>query len=104
MEKRNAAEKAKYPVPALRDGGKRMARDSGEGVDTSWAAKLSRASPAAPELPPGVFVGAKVSHPIHGPGQVVALVEGSEGVNVRFVSKGQPFVTRVLGSKLKPLR
>lgn len=45
----------------------------------------------------------QVSHPIHGPGEVVALVEGSEGVNVRFLSQGQPFVTRVLAAKLKLL-
>lgn len=66
MEKRNAVEKAKYPVPVVSDGGKRMARDSGEGVDTSWAAKLARTSPVAPELPPGVSVGAKVRR--HGGG------------------------------------
>lgn len=60
MEKRDKAEKARYPVPALRDGGKRMARDSGEGVDTSWAAKLTSVAPNAPKLPPGVVVGAQV--------------------------------------------
>eukprot|EP00752_Nemacystus_decipiens_P014939 g13298.t1 len=90
-EKRDKAVKARYPVPDLRDGGKRLARDSGEEVDISWAAKMVSAAPEAPELPPGVVVGAQVSHPIHGPGQVVALVEGSEAVNVRFVSKGEPF-------------
>lgn len=60
MEKRDKAEKARYPVPALRDGGKRMARDSGEGVDISWASKLASAAPKVPELPPGVVIGAQV--------------------------------------------
>lgn len=46
----------------------------------------------------------QVVHPVHGPGEVVALVEGSEEVNVRFRSKGDEFIARVLGSKLKILR
>ncbi|CAN0070135.1 unnamed protein product, partial [Ectocarpus fasciculatus] len=104
MEQRKKVESAKYPVPALTDGGRRLARESGEGVDTSWAAKLVNAKPGTPGPPRGVVVGAQVTHPTHGRGEVVALVEGSEGVNVRFVSQGQPFLTRVLGSKLKLVR
>lgn len=60
MEQRKKVESAKYPVPALTDGGRRLARESGEGVDTSWAAKLVNAAPETPRPPRGVVVGAQV--------------------------------------------
>lgn len=42
----------------------------------------------------------QVFHRVHGPGQVVEFTEGSEWVNVRFVKKGQPYVTSVLCAEL----
>lgn len=49
------------------------------------------------------FCDGQVKHAVHGPGKVVALVEGADAVNVEFSFDGQPFVTRVVGSKLEVL-
>lgn len=57
---RDEAEKTRYPVRALRDGGARLAKDSGEGIDTSWAAKLRESTHGGQGLPSGVRVGAQV--------------------------------------------
>lgn len=52
-----------YPVPAVRDGGAKLAEESGENIDMSWAAKLwgseGTAGNSLELLPAGVQVGAQ---------------------------------------------
>lgn len=53
-------ENARYLATSLRDGRKRVAMDSGEGVDTPWPAKLFCAVLTAQESSPGGVVGTHV--------------------------------------------
>ena len=60
-EIRNELEMKRYPVPVVKDRGARLAEESGEGIDTSWAAKLVNSQTTDISLlAAGVRVGAQV--------------------------------------------
>ena len=84
QEARDKNEVAQYAIRAERDGGASLARDAGEDIDTSWAAKLADKPPlnSGAALAPEIVIGAEVrpAHPRPSGATVVEMGRALLGV------------------------